>query len=144
MAASGHYDNKYTRVQSKRKVKRGIIVGCVNTGIMQQIEEWKLLFDHVPPGTDDVHLFYHIQEPLIIGGKFVCNGCNLVFDIPNSHILTGETKEAICNIINDAAATKNKDILMTVPFNHDTNTWQINQTNTSECSKHVANNLHWI
>ena len=33
---------------------------------------------------------------------------------------------------------------MTIPFYHDTNTWQINQTNTSECPKNITNNVNWI
>ena len=133
-------------MRSKQKVKRGIQVGCTNTEIIQQKEKGNFPFDNVLTGADDVQLFEHMQKPSLSDRTFVCNRCNIVFNIPNAHILTGETKEVIRNIINDAATATNEDILMTVPlpYNYDANTWQKNQMNTSECPKHIANNVRHL
>ena len=83
-----------------------------------------------------------MQIPLINNGKLVTNGANIVFDVPNTRILTGETKEAIQKIIR-AAKEENKDnILMTVPFDHNLLMWQINQAKIIPVPEHVANNIH--
>ena len=85
-----------------------------------------------------------MQKPLISGGKLVTNGANIVFDVPNAHVITGKTKEAIRKIIRAAEAENEDDIIMTVPFDHNTLTWQINQAKTIPVPEHVANNVHRI
>ena len=40
-----------------------------------------------------------MQKPLISGEKLVANVSNFMFDVPNAHVLTGETKEVIRKII---------------------------------------------
>ena len=62
---------------------------------MEQQAEGELLFDKIPEDAKDVQIFNHMQKPLISDGKLVTNKANIVFDVPNAHILTGETKEAI-------------------------------------------------
>ena len=143
-AASGNYADKNTPVKNKKEVTRGINVSCANDGIMRQTAEGELPFDNIPDGAKDVQIFEKMQKPLISGGKLVTNGANIVFDVPNAHVLTGATKEAIRKIIRTAEAENKEDILMTVPFDHDTLTWQIDKAKQVPVPKHVANNVHQI
>ena len=153
-AASGNYVDRKTRIPNQRKIThRGINVSCANNGIMKQQAEGELPFDNIPDGAKDVQIFEHMQKPLISGGKLVTNGANIVFDVPNAHVITGKTKEAIQKIIQAAEAENEDDILMTVPFDHNTLTWQIDQeksipapermaNNVIPVPEHVANNVH--
>ena len=143
-AASRNYANKDTPVGNKQEITHGVSVSCANNGIMQQKAEEELPFDNIPGGAKDVQIFEKMQKPLISGGKLVTNGANIIFDVPNAHVLTGETKEAIRKIIRTAEAENNEDILMTVPFDHDTLTWQIDKAKQIPVPKHVANNVHRI
>ena len=97
--SSGHYGDKKTKVQNRRKVNRGIKVGVADGNTMTQIEEGELPFNNIPEGAKDVQLFENMNSPLLSGGKFVKNDCNIVFDTPDAHILTGETKEAVRSMI---------------------------------------------
>lgn len=67
-----------------------------------------------------------------------------MFDVPNAHILTVATIEMIQQIVNTVKAENDDDILMTVPFDHNTLTWQINQTKMVDKLQNIANNVHQI
>ena len=99
-AASGNYADRKTRIPNQRTITHGgINVSCANNGIMKQQAEGELPFDNIPDGAKDVQIFEHMQKPLISGGKLVTNGANIVFDVPDAHVTTDETKEAIRKII---------------------------------------------
>ena len=76
-AASGHYGDNNTKVQTWKKIRRGsgINVGCTNNCKLSQTGEGELPFDKIPERTEDVQLFDDMHSPLISGGKFVKKGC---------------------------------------------------------------------
>ena len=82
-----------------------------------------------------------MHAPLLSGGKLAVNGCNIVFDRPNAHVVIGDTKAAIRSIINQAEVHNKEDILLTVPFNEQTLTWQIDSNHEN---KLTAMNVHRI
>ena len=45
-------------------------------------------------------------------------------DIPNAHVLTGETRDKVRNIITEAEESHSEEILSTVPFDPVTLTWR--------------------
>ena len=90
---------------------------------MQQIAEGGVPFETLPKASRDIQLFPHIHAPLLSGGKLAMNGCNIVFDRPNVHIVIGDTRAAIRSVIKQAKATNQEDILLTVPFHESTLTW---------------------
>ena len=141
-AASGNYADKDTLVGNKKEIRHGVSVSCTNNGIMQQKAEGELPFNNILDGAKDVQIFKKMQKPLISGGKLVTNEANIVFNVPNAHVLTGETKEVIRKIIQTAEAENKKDILMTVSFDRDTLLWQIDKAKQVPVPKHVANNVH--
>ena len=103
-AATGNYGDKHTRVIDMEMINPadGCQVGCANNGAMQQTAKGKLPFAKLPKAAQDVELFNDMHTPLLSGGKAVENGCQLVFDKPNAHILRGETSAQIRNIIQRA------------------------------------------
>ena len=140
--ATGHYADRRTRVRRRRKTRNGIRVGCANGNVMTQVEEGELPFDKLPTNANDVQIFDHMNVPLISGGKLVTNDCNIVFDTPNAHVLTGETKDMVRQIIADAENNESDDILMTVPFDNNTLTWKTTPDTATTAS--VANIVHRI
>ena len=95
-AASGNYADKNTPVPNKQEITHGgISVSCANIGIMKHQAEGELSFAKIPKGAKDVQIFENMQKPLISSGKLVTNGANIVFDVPNVHVITGEAKEVI-------------------------------------------------
>ena len=114
---SGHYAYKYTHILNQQNIKRGIRIGCANNRIMEQQAEGELLFEKIPEGAKGIH-------------------------VPNVHILTGETKEAIQEIIRATEAENNDNILMTVLYDHDELTWKEDKTKIINDPQHVANSMH--
>ena len=140
--ASGNYADKKTRIPNQQEITYGgINMSCANNGIMKQQAEGELPFDKIPDGAKDVQIFEDMQKQLISGGKLVTNGVNIVFDVPNAHLITRKTKEAIRKIIRAAEAENEDDIIMTVPFDHNTLKWQINQAKSIQATVHMANNV---
>ena len=142
--ASGHYGDKKTKVRKRRKVRHGIKVGVANGNTMTQIEEGELPFDNIPEEAKDVQLFENMHSPLLSGGKFVKNKCNIIFDTPEAHILTGETKEAVRQVIEEAKRNNSEDILMTVPFDENTLTWRTNFAINTTAPRLISLNIHRI
>ena len=81
-------------------------------------------------------MFKEMNHPLLGCGKLAQNECLLVLDIPNATVVTGKTKDAICEIIQSAPED---DIVLTVPYDALTLTWKIN----AEQNK-TAYNVHRI
>ena len=69
---------------------------------MRQTKEGELPFDQLPKGAQNVQIFDNMHSPLLSAGKTVQNGCQLVFDKSNAHILSGNTRTKINNIIKTA------------------------------------------
>ena len=90
-AASGNYGDKHTRIKNRKKIwpEDGISINCANSEAMHQTEEGQLPFDRLPKGAQEVQIFDKMHSPLISGGKAVQNGCQLIFDKPNAHIISG-------------------------------------------------------
>ena len=106
------------RYQGLRCTPTGINVGCANNGTISQTAAGELPFNNIPVGAEDVQVFKNMHSPLLSGGKFVKQGCTLVFDTPNAHILKGKTGDKIKKIVSEAELEgNNDDIVMTVPFN---------------------------
>ena len=108
---------------------------------MQQVGEGQVPFDALPTAAKDIQLFPHMHAPLLSGGKLAVNGCNIVFDRPNAHVVIGDTRAAIRSVIKQTETSKQEDILLTVPFNEQTLTWQIDSNQESEPT---ALNVHRI
>lgn len=85
---------------------------------MTQIEADEVPFDRLPNAAKEIQLFEYMHAPLPSAGKLVQNGCNVIFDTPTAYVITGKTKEVVCQIIMEAEMNDDKDILMTVSFNH--------------------------
>ena len=96
-AASEHYGGKKTRVLKRKKiiVGTGVKVGCTNNNTMKHTEKGELPFDNISDRAQDVQIFDDMYSPLLSGGKFVKNGCQLFYDQPNVHVLCGETRTKI-------------------------------------------------
>ena len=62
-------------------------MGCANSTSMQQVAEGEVPFETLPPASRDIQLFPHMNAPLLSRGKLAMNGCNIVFDRPNAHVL---------------------------------------------------------
>ena len=45
-------------------------------------------------------------------------------DIPNAHVLTGETRDKVKNIITEAEESHSEEMFLTVPFDPVTSTWR--------------------
>ena len=66
-----------------------------------------------------------MNAPLLSTGKLVKNGdAVVVMDKPDAHVITGNTKTTIQNIIEIAAKTNPDDIMLKVPFNERSLTWR--------------------
>ena len=126
-AASGNYGDNSTYIRKKSKIKRGtgISVGCANNQGMAQTGKGELPFDRIPPAASDVQTFNDMNAPLLSTGKLVRDGdAIVVMDKPDAHVVTGNTKTTIQNIVKIAATTNPDDIMLKVPFNEQSLTWR--------------------
>ena len=111
---------------------------------MQQEAEGELPCERLPKQAKDVQLFEHIAQPLLSGGKLATNDCSIVCNIPNAHVLTGETRDKVRTIITKAKESHCEEILLTVPFDPVMLTWRtmdnpqaMNSTPPSDISYNV-------
>lgn len=61
---------------------------------------------------------------MLSAGKLITSDCNIVFDTPCAHVLTGDTKNAVRKVIAEAERKRDDDILLTAPFDDETLTWE--------------------
>ena len=126
-AASGNYGDHTTYIRNASKIKRGtgISVGCANNHGMAQTGQGEIPFDRIPPAASDVQTFDDMNAPLLSTGKLVRDGDAIVImDKPDAHVITGNTKTTIQNIVTIATTTNPDDIMLKVPFNERSLTWR--------------------
>ena len=69
--------------------------------------------------------FDDMNAPLLSTGKLVKDGdAIVVMDKPDTHVITGNTKTTIQNIVKIAATSNPDDIMLKVPFNEQSLTWR--------------------
>lgn len=93
---------------------------------------------------NNVEIFERMQHPLISSGKLITNGCNILFDSPNAHILTSKTKHAVRNAIKNVEENNSNDILMVLLFDNNTLTWKVTDNPDRQVPTHITNNVHQI
>ena len=144
--ASGNYASFQSDTKNKRKVRRGISVGCANNHSMNQTGAGTLPFERIRPEAADVQLFESMQSPLLSTGKLSRDGgSTVVCDIPAATVLSGRTQNAVRRIITEAQQDPdNDDILMTVPFDPVSLTWRTVTSDGHASPRHKANNVHRI
>ena len=148
--ASGVYGDVNTICKNKKKIRRGTgtKVKTADKSCMEQVATGEAPFSRLPAKARKAEIFPKMQTPLLGCGPLVKNDCSVVFEETHASIVTGETKQIIKKVLEEA----DDDILMTVPFDENTLTWRTRiedndilnemQEQRIPCPPQLANNVH--